>query len=350
MDAHHARTSDGRRGAVPSDLPPWAAVYQQAQRWLRAGVFAAMVHDLRAARRLADDRAPHPSAAVLDGAVLGSTPESGHRAAYSGRKWKEGRKGHLAVDTLGHLLALRVMPADVDERAEVAELAANVQAARSARSAVPKVASAPRPAARRRPWSAEAPVGGRRPRTASPRDRVGRQSVRPYGSAQRRAPGALGRALLASWRRGPGRGPDVTRPLPKKARSMTDTAPATHGEPAAGRSGGVRGPAPDQAVHRARHYRAAATEGVTAHFEHDYSDGRLDLVVAVDAYPADGGGVAVFWRDVTARGPRWSGSGCSRPSARRAPTRRPPARRARPSSRASPTRSTCSTGSGASRT
>ena len=49
------------------------------------------------------------------------------------------------------------------------------------------------------------------------------------------------------------------------------------------------------------HYRRAASEGVAAHFTHDYSDGRLDLVVDVDAYPAEGGGVAVFWRDVTAR-------------------------------------------------
>jgi PAS domain S-box-containing protein len=50
-----------------------------------------------------------------------------------------------------------------------------------------------------------------------------------------------------------------------------------------------------------RHYRAAATERAEAHFTHDYSDGRLDMVVEVDAYPAEGGGVAVFWRDVTER-------------------------------------------------
>jgi transposase len=32
---------------MPHDLPPWAVVYQQAQRWLKAGVFQAMVDDLR---------------------------------------------------------------------------------------------------------------------------------------------------------------------------------------------------------------------------------------------------------------------------------------------------------------
>ena len=33
---------------LPNDLPPWAPVNQQAQRWLRAGVFEAMAADLRA--------------------------------------------------------------------------------------------------------------------------------------------------------------------------------------------------------------------------------------------------------------------------------------------------------------
>ena len=32
---------------MPHDFPPWEAVYQQTQRWLRAGCFEAMVHDLR---------------------------------------------------------------------------------------------------------------------------------------------------------------------------------------------------------------------------------------------------------------------------------------------------------------
>jgi transposase len=33
---------------MPHDLPPWSTVYQQTQRWLAAGVFEAIVHDLRA--------------------------------------------------------------------------------------------------------------------------------------------------------------------------------------------------------------------------------------------------------------------------------------------------------------
>ena len=50
-----------------------------------------------------------------------------------------------------------------------------------------------------------------------------------------------------------------------------------------------------------RAYRRASTEGAEAHFTHDYSDGRLELVADADVYPAPDGGVAVFWRDVTQR-------------------------------------------------
>src|SRR3954453_3638806 len=62
---------------LPNDLPPWAAVYQQSQRWLRAGVCEAMVSDLRAILRVAAGRKPSLSAAILDSRTLQSSPESG---------------------------------------------------------------------------------------------------------------------------------------------------------------------------------------------------------------------------------------------------------------------------------
>lgn len=112
---------------LPGDFPPWAAVYQQTQRWLRAGVFEAMAHDLRELVRLTQNRGRQPSAVVLDGRTVQSTPESGHRAGYDGHKRKQGAKVHAAVDTLGSLLALVVTPADEQERAQVEQLAARVQ-------------------------------------------------------------------------------------------------------------------------------------------------------------------------------------------------------------------------------
>jgi transposase len=112
---------------MPHDLPPWAAVYQQTQRWLKAGVFEAIVDDLRAVLRLAQGRNEEPSAAIFDSRTLQSSPESGHRAGYDGAKRRKGSKVHLAVDTLGHLLALHVTSAKEQDRAQVGELAAAVQ-------------------------------------------------------------------------------------------------------------------------------------------------------------------------------------------------------------------------------
>lgn len=112
---------------LPNDLPPWAVVYQQTQRWLNAGVFAAMVHDLRQLLRLAEGRTPQPSAAILDSRTLQSSPESGARAGYDGAKRKRGSKVHMAVDTLGHLLALHVTAADQPDRAQVEQLAHDIQ-------------------------------------------------------------------------------------------------------------------------------------------------------------------------------------------------------------------------------
>jgi transposase len=113
---------------LPHDLPPWPVVYQQSQRWIKAGVFESLVHDLRAVLRIADGRKEGPTAAILDSRTLQSTPESGSRAGYDGAKRRKGSKVHLAVDTLGHLLALCVTAADEQDRAQVAELAERVQA------------------------------------------------------------------------------------------------------------------------------------------------------------------------------------------------------------------------------
>jgi len=106
---------------MPHDFPPWEAIYQQTQRWIKAGVFEEMVHDLRLLLRLSEGRAPDPSAAILDASTLRSTPESGHRAGYDGPKGKKGSKVHAAVDTLGYLLALLLSPANEQERAYVGE-------------------------------------------------------------------------------------------------------------------------------------------------------------------------------------------------------------------------------------
>ena len=113
---------------MPHDVPPWYVVYQQAQRWIKAKVFESLVHDLRAVLRIAEGRKEQPTAAIFDSRTMQSTVESRYRAGYDGAKRRKGNKVHLAVDTLGHLLALCVTAADEQDRARVAELAERVQA------------------------------------------------------------------------------------------------------------------------------------------------------------------------------------------------------------------------------
>ena len=112
---------------LPTNFPSWQLVYQQTQRWLNAGCFEAMVNDLRSIIRVAQDRQGQPSAVILGGRTLQSTCESGPRAGYDGYKRKRGSKVHMAVDTLGNLLAVHITSANEQERAQVQELGQQVQ-------------------------------------------------------------------------------------------------------------------------------------------------------------------------------------------------------------------------------
>ncbi len=121
---------------LPTNFPPWEVVYQQTQRWIAARCFETMVHDLRALLRWTEGRPDAPTAAIFDSRTAQSTPESGARAGYDGAKRRKGSKIHLAVDTLGHLVALHVTPADAQDRAQVETLATAVQAATGERVTV----------------------------------------------------------------------------------------------------------------------------------------------------------------------------------------------------------------------
>jgi transposase len=74
---------------MPGDLPPWAVVYQQTQRWMRAGVFEIMVEDVRSLLREFGGRKPQPTAMIVDSRTVQSTPESGARAG----RWRQATQG-----------------------------------------------------------------------------------------------------------------------------------------------------------------------------------------------------------------------------------------------------------------
>ena len=119
-------------------------VFNGLRYGVRAGCFEAMAHDLRAVLRTVVERSPQPSAAIYDSRILQSTPESGPRAAYDGYKRRKGSKVHIAVDTLGHLLALKVTPANEQDRAQVGELTQAAAASHGVLLEVVKLAEAKR--------------------------------------------------------------------------------------------------------------------------------------------------------------------------------------------------------------
>jgi len=114
---------------MPTDLPPWAAVYQQTQRWIRWSCFENAVHDLRELIRVLQGRNPQPSAALIDARTLRSTPGSGARAGNDANKKTRGSKLHRSTDLLGNLLALAVTEASAQDRDAVAEVARATQEA-----------------------------------------------------------------------------------------------------------------------------------------------------------------------------------------------------------------------------
>ena len=63
-----------------------------------------------------------------DSRTIQSTSGSGARAGFDGARKRKGSKVHIAVDTMGHWLALHVTPANEQDRGQVGKLAEAVQA------------------------------------------------------------------------------------------------------------------------------------------------------------------------------------------------------------------------------
>ena len=112
---------------IPPDLPPWHTVYQQSQRWLKAGVFDAIVQELRAVLRLAQGRHAAPAAAIVESRTGPSPPARGTRAGEDGANRRRGSQVPMAGETLGPLVAAPVTAAAEQARSQVSPLAAQGQ-------------------------------------------------------------------------------------------------------------------------------------------------------------------------------------------------------------------------------
>jgi transposase len=103
--------------ALPVDFPPWQAVYAFFERWSARGLPQGLVDRLRGRLRVALGRADLPTAGSVDSqSVKAADTVGGASGGYDGGKKINGRKRHIAVDTLGLLLTVVVTAASVQDR------------------------------------------------------------------------------------------------------------------------------------------------------------------------------------------------------------------------------------------
>lgn len=96
---------------LPKNFPNWSTVYNVFWRWRNAGIWQKIHDALRAKARKAAGKKSTPTVAIIDSQSI-RTAEGGEERGYDAAKKITGRKRHVAVDTLGLLLAVVVHAAD----------------------------------------------------------------------------------------------------------------------------------------------------------------------------------------------------------------------------------------------
>jgi len=113
---------------LPKEFPPFTTVQYYFYRWRDDGTWLRINHELGMLAREREGREASPSAGVIDSQSVKTTEAGGPRGYDAGKKIK-GRKRHLLTDTLGHLVAALVHPADVQDRDGAPKLLAAIRGA-----------------------------------------------------------------------------------------------------------------------------------------------------------------------------------------------------------------------------
>lgn len=101
---------------LPKDYPPYSTVYYYFRQWRDDGTWKAIHDTLYEKVRRAAHRLPSPSAASLDSQTVPSAVMVHEAVGYDAGKQIKGRKRFTLVDTLGLLMAVHVVAANVPER------------------------------------------------------------------------------------------------------------------------------------------------------------------------------------------------------------------------------------------
>jgi len=100
---------------TPKDFAPWGTVYHYFRLWKLNGLWEQIHAHLREHVRLLDGRKRHASAGIIDSQSVRSTECSDERGYDAGKKIN-GRKRHVLVDTIGLILLVMVLPANIQDR------------------------------------------------------------------------------------------------------------------------------------------------------------------------------------------------------------------------------------------
>ncbi|QEE39033.1 MULTISPECIES: IS5 family transposase [unclassified Methylobacterium] len=112
--AWHLRVGGAWR-ALPAGFPPWRSVYGWFRRWIDKGLFESLMRALARRQRRRCGRRSEPRLAIIDTQSVKCISVRGPRG-YDAAKKVVGRKRVALVDAEGHVLALAVLPANVQDR------------------------------------------------------------------------------------------------------------------------------------------------------------------------------------------------------------------------------------------